>query len=49
MPSITGYVDEEREEFIKEQLVENGGYDDVSDVVNECIRYTLDNKHSYSE
>ena len=49
MPSITGFVTEEQKEYIKEELVENGPYEDTSEVVQDLISYGLYNKHGYAD
>lgn len=45
MPSIIGRIDSEQEEFIDDELVENGPYENRSEAVNHLITYALFNKY----
>lgn len=49
MPSVTGYASDEQKEYIKEEMVENGRFDSLSEALNYCIRYTLDNATDFQE
>lgn len=44
MPSVHGGVTEETKEEI-EKLIEDGVYDNQSELVEFCIEYTLKHKH----
>lgn len=45
MPAVNSGASEELIEHLQETLVENGGFDDLNEAVNFCMRYTAFNRH----